>query len=107
MYSRGQNYFKRNAVKNLKFVPESNSWMATVNGSEPYLVHINLESDDYSHHCSCPAHDTFGECKHVVAVLFKIAEKSSDEQETKKPHKRSINPNVIRKFKAFPRDRSF
>ncbi len=84
MYSRGQNYFKRNAVKNLKFVPESNSWMATVNGSEPYLVHINLESDDYSHHCSCPAHDTFGECKHVVAVLFKIAEKSSDEQETKK-----------------------
>ncbi|SER07625.1 DEAD/DEAH box helicase [Piscibacillus halophilus] len=77
IYQRGQRYFKNGAVVDLKFDDETNSWDATVMGSEPYHVHIKDHKGYITHQCNCPAHDTFGECKHVVAALLKINSRSN------------------------------
>src|SRR5699024_12173273 len=51
-------------------------WTATVHGTEDYFVEINMSnfsSGSIEAYCDCPAFDTYGSCKHIVAVLISIA----------------------------------
>lgn len=73
IYTRGRRYYNRDAVTKLRFDLESNSWKSIVIGSDPYFVELTIQDDDIaSHSCTCPAHNSYGECKHIVATLLKI-----------------------------------
>ncbi|MGP4071787.1 DEAD/DEAH box helicase [Piscibacillus sp. B03] len=84
IYNRGKRYYNQGAVRNLEFNPEDNTWEATVFGSKTYLVDIKIYKEGVAFTCSCPAYDTYEECKHAVAVLLKITDKISPQQEMKK-----------------------
>jgi len=70
---RGEEYFYNDAVRGLKKLKDG-EWIALVEGTEIYKVHISLKGKnvgDYS--CSCP-YDMGPVCKHLIAVLFAVRE---------------------------------
>nr|WP_289036888.1 DEAD/DEAH box helicase [uncultured Allobacillus sp.] len=78
MFERGKRYYRKGAVERVVFDELLKSWSGTVLGSEMYRVSIRKHDDDtFEKNCSCPAYDTFGECKHIVAVMFKIANREA------------------------------
>lgn len=85
VFKRGEAYYKNNQVSNLVFDINYNIWTATVHGSENYFVEINMSNLDEGSilvHCECPAFDTYGSCKHLVAVLLSIANSSNQDKES-------------------------
>ncbi|WP_085993939.1 DEAD/DEAH box helicase [Oceanobacillus senegalensis] len=81
IYRRGLEYFKQNKVSDLLFDINYNVWTATVHGAEDYFVEINtseIEKGSVETYCDCPAFDTFGSCKHIVATLISVANKESN-----------------------------
>ena len=85
--SRGSEYFANQAVRGLRQV-KADQWAASVDGTEPYKVRVDLRDDivvDYS--CSCP-YDLGPVCKHIVAVLYQLrALKYGEEKKTGTPKK--------------------
>lgn len=80
---RGEEYFRSNAVRGLKKLKDG-EWIASVEGTEVYTVHVLLKGNTVQRHsCSCP-YDLGPVCKHVVAVLFALrtSAKSTPTQET-------------------------
>ncbi|WP_238457974.1 SNF2 helicase associated domain-containing protein [Alkalihalobacterium alkalinitrilicum] len=78
VFRRGLVYYYENRVEKLNYDAQEQAWYALVLGSEQYEVEISIKKngmivDD----CNCPAHVSYGECKHSVAVLLKIAEHGS------------------------------
>jgi uncharacterized Zn finger protein len=70
---RGINYWLEGAVINLK--DNKSNWTANVQGTELYLVKIELEDIAViNYECSCPF-DKGKVCKHIIAVLFAIKSK--------------------------------
>jgi uncharacterized Zn finger protein len=68
---RGEEYFCSNAVRGLKQL-KAGDWVASVEGTEVYTVHVLLKGNTIQRHsCSCP-YDIGPVCKHVVAVLFAL-----------------------------------
>jgi hypothetical protein len=68
---RGKEYFSSNAVRGLKQLKDS-EWVASVEGTEVYTVHVRLQGTAVQHlSCSCP-YDMGPVCKHVIAVLFAL-----------------------------------
>ncbi|WP_040950624.1 SWIM zinc finger family protein [Gorillibacterium massiliense] len=63
--SRGWNYYHRGLVGDLELT--HHELRATVHGTTPYDVTLNLENTEESF-CTCP-YETW--CKHMAAVLFK------------------------------------
>lgn len=64
---RGQRYYERGAVTALERV--DNQLQATVQGSQPYDVHVTLEDGRFvDGRCSCP--DDAVPCKHIVAAVL-------------------------------------
>jgi len=55
-----------------------------------YTVQIELNGYEISDNCNCPAHYTYGECKHICATLLAIA----DEQNKVNSGKRSETKNA-------------
>ncbi|WP_330949115.1 DEAD/DEAH box helicase [Virgibacillus sp. MG-45] len=78
VYKRGLQYFKQDRVNDLLFDINHQVWTATVDGTEPYFVEIDLqhmEKGTVDTYCDCPAFDTFQTCKHIVAVLLSVVQK--------------------------------
>ncbi|RPF50646.1 DEAD/DEAH box helicase [Aquisalibacillus elongatus] len=76
MYQRGKRYYNQGLVHNCRYDQQDGEWHAAVLGSDIYHISVTEKNGYIGHMCSCPAHDTFGECKHVVAALFKISDMS-------------------------------
>src|SRR5690625_413572 len=76
IYKRGLAYYKNDLVSDLSYDLNYDVWTATVHGTEDYFVEINMSnfsSGSIEAYCDCPAFDTYGSCKHIVAVLISIA----------------------------------
>lgn len=81
MYRRGLAYYNKGNVSDVTFDRNHQVWTATVEGSEQYYIEIDIENAQrlkVKHDCDCPAHEAYGECKHVVAVLLEISDKLED-----------------------------
>ncbi|MCL6454176.1 MAG: DEAD/DEAH box helicase [Alicyclobacillus sp.] len=75
LYERGRAYYNQGRVSLL--VPtdaEFRTWTATVRGQRAYTVHVYIDGDVLRSTCDCPAFANSGGCKHVVAVLLKVAD---------------------------------
>lgn len=80
IYRRGLEYYKNNKVSDLLYDINYLVWTATVHGSEDYFVEINMEElqkNSIDTYCDCPAFDTYGSCKHIVAVLLSVQARES------------------------------
>ena len=64
---RGRAYFAEGAVKNLR--RDGGDYVARVQGSDAYDVHLSAQSLDDSD-CSCPHLADGNLCKHLAAVLY-------------------------------------
>ncbi len=73
---KGRFYFEEELVCNLsESAPDV--WSADVSGKNDYRVQLTIANDVVTQtYCDCPHEVEF--CKHVVAVLYCIAEKSGD-----------------------------
>lgn len=74
---RGHRYYKQGRVHGLKMT-SARSLSAVVEGSDHYLVRINLDFPTTSN-CSCPVGRI---CKHIVAVLLEYADSQNCPVET-------------------------
>lgn len=82
IYDRGLTYYKNERVTDLLYDVNNHLWTATVLGTEPYFVEINLRNiakGRIGAYCECPAFATYESCKHIVAVLLSASEKSAEE----------------------------
>lgn len=80
MYTRGCQYFREHAVRDLEFFPQDQTFEAKVRGSSTYMVWLQFDKQQRIHRyeCDCPAyynHD--GACKHIVAVLKAVQQQWS------------------------------
>lgn len=70
-FARGQEYFREGAVSEV--IRRGNRVTAEVEGGELYEVTVVLDDGEVDEaHCTCP-YDWGGYCKHIVAVLLKLA----------------------------------
>ncbi|MGM8211516.1 SNF2 helicase associated domain-containing protein [Virgibacillus sp. W0430] len=79
IYKRGLAYYNNDQVSDLLFDINYDVWTATVHGTDTYFVEINManfHNGTIKAYCDCPAFDTYGSCKHIVAVLIGIAKRS-------------------------------
>lgn len=89
-FNKGEAYHKSGRVHGLQLNSAKNIWRATVSGSKLYTVQIELNGYDIDDDCNCPAHYSYGECKHVCATLLAIA----DEQNVATSSKKSETKNA-------------
>ncbi|MGC4378493.1 DEAD/DEAH box helicase [Fictibacillus sp. Mic-4] len=77
IYKRGLNYYQQGRVVDLE-EKTGNRWYAKVEGSDVYNVVI-IESNGFiTMGCNCPAFDKYEECKHSVAVLLEVADRTQE-----------------------------
>lgn len=69
-YSRGEDYYKRDVVRNITYDPTEDFIQASVRGRRPYTVIISNVSATPVFSCTCPVGESL--CKHVVATALKI-----------------------------------
>lgn len=82
VYRRGLAYFRDDLVSDLVYDLNYDVWTATVHGTEDYFVEINMKhfaQGSIEAYCDCPAFDSYGSCKHIVAVLISIANQREEE----------------------------
>lgn len=74
---RGREYYENGTVSDLEEIGKD-IWQAEVMGTEPYEVEVEMFRHEKirSYSCDCPYED--GICKHVVAVLFLLREKTTN-----------------------------
>ncbi|MDE5414511.1 DEAD/DEAH box helicase [Alkalihalobacterium chitinilyticum] len=78
VFKRGLVYYYENRIEDLTYDADEQVWHASVIGSESYDVEVSVKKNGMVvDHCSCPAHASYGECKHSVAVLLKLSESGS------------------------------
>lgn len=67
---RGLSYYRQFAVTSLAWDARYKQMQAMVSGSrsDPYEVWLWIEDDRLDHECDCPAWETYGSCKHVIAA---------------------------------------
>src|SRR5699024_2503831 len=76
IYKRGLANYKNYMVSELSYDLNNDVWTATVQGTEDYFVVFNMynfSSGSIEAYCDCPSFDTYGSCKHIVAVMISIA----------------------------------
>jgi len=78
VYDRGMECKYNKAIESIEEV-ETNSFNATVSGSQNYTVNVALSKADelLTFGCTCPF-DSSAICKHIVAVLLLIKEKKKE-----------------------------
>lgn len=84
VFNRGFTYFKNHQVTDLLFDRNHHVWTATVHGTENYFVEVNLTNFEHGSiraYCDCPAFDTYDSCKHIVAVLLSVADRSTEREQ--------------------------
>ncbi|MBE3571237.1 MAG: SNF2 helicase associated domain-containing protein, partial [Bacillales bacterium] len=74
IYKRGVSYFNQGRVTSLEFDPVKQLFFAQVTGTEMYDVAVKITDSEIQGTCGCPAFDKYFQCKHVCAVLLKIAD---------------------------------
>lgn len=74
-FERGVNYYERDRIQKLEV--EGGDITAIVRGSRDYDISINIDDDTIRTVCSCP-YDYAGDCKHIVAVLLAVEDRSSE-----------------------------
>ncbi len=67
IFKQGLDYFKEGRVKIKQM--DNLSVLATVQGTYPYVVRLNVDSNSFDATCTCPYNYV---CKHAVAVALKI-----------------------------------
>lgn len=77
-FFRGAQYHNEGRVGNLQYDPARETWFAEVSGSHVYEVSVQSKSEEILVWCDCPAFDTYGECKHLVAAMLEICETPPD-----------------------------
>lgn len=73
-YIRGASYHNEGRVGNVQYDPDRAVWFAEVSGSHVYEVSVQANPEEILVWCDCPAFDTYGECKHLVATMLEICE---------------------------------
>lgn len=76
VYERGETYLSEGRIQQLSRFNDTVT--ATVRGSRDYDLHLDLTTDGFAPHCSCP-YDGPGVCKHVVAVLLRLTDDPPDD----------------------------
>lgn len=71
VFERGETYYEEGRIHDLDRVGDTVA--ATVQGSRPYDLSLDLDAEGFDPTCTCP-YDGPGECKHVVAVLLSLVE---------------------------------
>lgn len=98
---KGQQYYRANRVRELKFNSETMSFNAIVSGTKRYNVKVVFDKDGDFHRgsCTCPAYDEYwGYCKHIVATLYEIGERDRrGEYDIAKSH--GIAKNILDFFR--------
>src|SRR5690625_4150461 len=82
-----------NRVNGLSFDRLNNSWIAQVSGTYDYYVDIklaNIHKGNIQTYCDCPAFDTYGECKHIVAVLLAVQQEMKTKQNNTVDNQRAV-----------------
>lgn len=78
-YKRGRSYYNAGNVVDLIEEAGGDEYTARVVGSDIYKVRLKQKGSQKWHtECSCPAHELYGPCKHVAAVLIALYEQQSD-----------------------------
>jgi len=88
---RGRDYFRKGHVRDLELVDDG-MWRALVEGTEAYDTRITLMKDSITQHrCNCP-YDLGQYCKHEVAVLYAIRERTQGDAgiEGSKPNQKGV-----------------
>ncbi|HEY1560228.1 MAG TPA: SWIM zinc finger family protein [Caulobacteraceae bacterium] len=80
VFGRGAAYARQGRVRILSVAPTE--VRAEVRGSELYHASLAGDGADISGGCSCPAYESWGFCKHLVAVALAVNEASPDELAT-------------------------
>lgn len=84
-FNRGLSYFKYNKLLSFKW--EENFLEAAIQGSHIYTVRLSLTPQaDLITSCSCPAWDSFDQCKHVICGLLTIREILSENFQNTSSH---------------------
>ena len=77
VYERGENYLVDERIQQLSRF--DNTITAVVSGSRDYDLTLDLSAEEFDPWCSCP-YDGPGVCKHVVAVLLRLADGLPDDE---------------------------
>jgi uncharacterized Zn finger protein len=77
VYERGENYLADGRIQQLSRF--SDTITAVVRGSRDYDMALDLSTEGFDPQCSCP-YDGPGACKHVVAVLLRLADGLPDDE---------------------------
>lgn len=75
-YRKGLDYYYDGRVAHITYNRQKNVWIALVEGNYLYEAKIIFDekAGDIDYFCNCPAHETYGQCKHTVSALFEIHE---------------------------------
>ena len=73
-FERGVKYYEEDRIQKLEV--EGGDITAIVRGSRDYDISIDIDDDTIRTVCSCP-YDYAGDCKHIVAVLLAVEDRSS------------------------------
>ncbi|GAB7090265.1 SWIM zinc finger domain-containing protein [Halorubrum luteum] len=74
-FERGVKYYEEDRIQKLEV--EGGDITAIVRGSRDYDISIDIDDDTIRTVCSCP-YDYAGDCKHIVAVLLAVEDRSSE-----------------------------
>jgi uncharacterized Zn finger protein len=77
VFERGLTYREEGRIRQLDRFGDTVT--ARVQGTELYETSVDLDSDEFDPHCTCP-YSGPGECKHVIAVLLDIADDMPDDE---------------------------
>jgi len=97
---RGRDYFECGHIISLEY--GDNEWIAEVDGSDEYSVHVTLSDggEILDTYCDCP-YDWGNYCKHQVAVFFALKEKGTAflaEATTQKANKKESIESILSKL---------
>jgi len=77
VYERGENYLADGRIQQLSRFDDTIT--AVVSGSRDYDLTLDLSAEEFDPWCSCP-YDGPGVCKHVIAVLLRLADGLPDDE---------------------------
>lgn len=77
VYERGQDYLLEGRIQRLSRFDDTIT--AVVSGNRDYDVTLDLSAEGFDPRCGCP-YDGPGACKHVVAVLLRLAADLPDDE---------------------------
>ncbi|TYR80536.1 helicase SNF2 [Priestia megaterium] len=98
-YYRGHTYYKQGRVLDLEYNEQTETWIASVHGTELYTVMVEKQENSFYSFCDCDAYHEFKECKHEVAVLLTICdEQSKPEPVQTKPYRNSREYEKVNQF---------